>query len=336
MAMRTLNISVVVPVYAGREYLDKLYDEVLAVRQEWSEKSYPMQICELIFVDDGSSDGSEEVLRQLESHDWIKVITMSRNYGQHPATIAGISYSTGDWVFTIDEDLQHKPAAFFGMLRECILQKCDILYAKPQSWVHKSVFRDVSSRFVKWLMARLAKNPNIQNFNSFRLIRGSIARTAAASSGHESFYDIVLGWQSTRVTTLEIDMEDMRYTQEKKSGYNFRKLLSHSRKLIMTSDARILRLFGLVALISVAFCLAFSGFVLIQKILFPTFIAAPGWASMMVALLMTTSVISTILSIISEYIATIVQHINGKPSFCIVDRSTDEELRAFFTSGKEP
>ena len=70
--MRALNISVVVPVYAGREYFDKLYDEVLAVRQEWSEQSYPMQICELIFVDDGSSDGSEEVLGQLESHDWIK------------------------------------------------------------------------------------------------------------------------------------------------------------------------------------------------------------------------------------------------------------------------
>lgn len=330
MSAVNFYISVVVPVYAGKAYLDRLTDAVEAVRKQWDERAYPMRITELIFVDDGSSDGSEDVLRRLDAHDWVKVITLSRNYGQHAATIAGISYSTGDWVFTIDEDLQHKPEMFFGMLQECVRDSSDILYAKPKAWVHKSVFRDVSSRSVKWLLARLSNNPNIRNFNSFRLMRGNIARTAAAISSHESFFDIVLGWHSTRVATLEHHMEDERYTQENVSGYNFRKLLSHSRKLVMTSDARLLRGFGLLALILFLFCIVFGLLVLVQKVVFPASITVQGWTSLMLVTLMTGSVLSIILSVISEYLSNLVQHMNGKPSFTIVDRSRDAELRAFF------
>ena len=330
MINANFDVSVVVPVYAGKAYLEKLANAVFSVRREWFEKSYPMRISELIFVDDGSSDGSADILSQLETRDWIKVVTLSRNYGQHPATVAGISYSTGDWIFTIDEDFQHKPELFFDMLKECIKNSSDILYAKPKGWVHKSAFRDFSSRSAKWVIAHLAKNPNIRNFNSFRLIRGNIARTAAAVSGYESFFDIVLGWHSTRVAVLETYMEDERYTHEGDSGYNFRKLLSHSRKMIMTSDARVLRKFGLVALILVTLLIFFAILILIQKVLFPTSIAIQGWVSLMLLIIATGCIISAILSVISEYLANVVQHINGKPSFSIVDRARDKELREFF------
>ena len=129
--------------------------------------------------------------------------------------------------------------------------------------MHKSAFRDFLSRFVKWILARLAKNPNIRNFNSFRLIRENIACTAAVVSGYESFFDIVLGWHSTRVAVLETHMQDKRYTHEDDSGYNFRKVLLYSRKIIMNSDARILRKFGLVALILVTLLIFFAILILI-------------------------------------------------------------------------
>jgi glycosyltransferase involved in cell wall biosynthesis len=126
------------------------------VRRDWDANDYIIRISELIFVDDGSSD----VLQTLNDHPWIKVVTLSRNFGQHPATVAGISYSSGDWVVTLDEDLQHDPAHIFDMLKACVAQHADIVYAKPKAWVQKSAFRDMSSRSAKAIIAYMTNNPN--------------------------------------------------------------------------------------------------------------------------------------------------------------------------------
>jgi glycosyltransferase involved in cell wall biosynthesis len=173
-----------VPVYAGKFYLEKLTEAVAAVRQAWEDACYLIHLAELIFVDDGSSDGSCDVLKQLDTQDWIKVITLSRNYGQHPATVAGISYSSGDWVVTLDEDLQHDPKHILDMLKLCVEHDADIVYAKPKEWVHKLAFRGLSSRCAKALVSYMTNNPNTRHFNSFRLMRGTIARTAASISSH--------------------------------------------------------------------------------------------------------------------------------------------------------
>ena len=110
-----ITLSTVTPVYAGEEYLADLVAKLSQLREHWLKEGAPTRLVESIFVDDGSVDQSSQVLLKLaEKHDWVNVISLSRNYGQHSATVAGICHTSTDWVVTLDEDLQHDP----GLINE--------------------------------------------------------------------------------------------------------------------------------------------------------------------------------------------------------------------------
>jgi polyisoprenyl-phosphate glycosyltransferase len=92
-------ISVVIPVYPGADHLVALTEALAREHQRWETEGTPFKLGEAIFVDDASIDSSSEVLRDIDAkNDWIRVVTLARNFGQHPATIAGILHTPGDWV----------------------------------------------------------------------------------------------------------------------------------------------------------------------------------------------------------------------------------------------
>jgi len=226
--MEKVLLSTVTPVYQGIDYLAELSAELDAVRTQLSRSDAPLQLIESIFVDDGSIDGSHALLTDLAArYSWLKIITLSRNFGQHPATVAGILYTCGDWVATLDEDLQHHPKHIVPLLLHGINHGSDIVYAQPKGAVHQSYLRDTASRTYKKMLAILSGNPRVVHFNSFRIIRGSIARAAASVSGHDTYLDMAIGWFTKRTATMNLDLVDRRFTRERKSGYTFMMLLQH-------------------------------------------------------------------------------------------------------------
>ena len=326
----SVSLSIVVPVYSGAQYLENLLLEVKKVREKWEKGSIPCRVTELIFVDDDSKDDSSTVLKSLSNTEWVHVVTLAKNYGQHAATNAGISYTSGDWVVTLDEDLQHHPEHIEAMLKVAVENSADIVYANSTTAVHNSWFRDLSSRYYKKLMTTLTKNKHISNFNSYRLIRGSVARSAAAVSSHDGYLDIVLSWFTNKVEVYKLTMIDQRFTETGQSGYNLSRLLSHARRLIMTSDAKLLRFAAVFGLAILVFCVFSAQYVIFSKLFFPESIGATGWTSQIVTTLFIGSGLAITLSIIAEYLAVIVQHVHGKPTYSIVDRSTDTVLIEFF------
>src|SRR6202046_3929386 len=170
-------ISVVIPVYSGEAFLAQLIGELDRLRTEWRESGAPAEIAEAILVDEASRDNSAAVIDQLsKTHGWVTAIHLMRNFGQHAATIAGVLHTAGDWVITMDEDLQHPPSQIESLLRCAVETGSDIVYANPVSAVHQARSRDWASRSFKKVMVFLTGNPYIVNFNSFRLLRGPMAR----------------------------------------------------------------------------------------------------------------------------------------------------------------
>src|SRR4051794_7161387 len=108
----THQISVVVPVYRGATTLRGLFDEIAVLHDEFvTEGGHRARVAELLLVHDNGPDASDEVIRKLAAeHDWVRPVWLSRNYGQHPATLAGMASSGGDWIVTMDEDGQHDPS----------------------------------------------------------------------------------------------------------------------------------------------------------------------------------------------------------------------------------
>lgn len=326
-----VSISLVTPVYCGEKYLRDLVAEVARLREELSSSGAPFSVDEMIFVDDNAIDNSASVLDELAAqHPWVVVLHLSRNCGQHAATAAGILHTSGDWIVTLDEDLQHPPAKIPSMLRRAVTERADIVYGRPAEAVHQSRGRDLSSRLYKRMISTLTGNPAVRSFNSFRLVRGSIGRAAASVCNHDTYLDVTLGWYTQRVAVEPMTLKDQRFIETGKSGYRLRSLMSHARRMVMSSQIRSLRIGGYFGLAVAALSVLFGLYIVLRKQFDPAAFGVQGWASTVLLISFFSGCIMVMLSIAIEYLALLVARAHGRPLFFVVDRSLDATLLGYF------
>lgn len=327
VTISTITISIVVPVYSGDEYLAGLVTQIENLRSRWQEVGLDLLISEVIFVLDAPVDNSPELLRNLAAkHSWMRVIDLSRNFGQHSATVAGILYSSGDWVVTLDEDLQHHPMQIETLLKRACSEGADIVYALPRHSVHGGVYRDRLSRVAKFMIASLSGNQFVRSFNSFRLIRGDIARAASSICAQYTYFDVALTWFTERIVTVSLDMSDDRYKVQKQSGYGFSTIIQHAKRLILTSDFRILRFTNALSLLAFLSSVIYGVWVLYSRFFADQIVEVEGWTSLMIVILAFGSVSIFILGLIAEFLHMSMLQLQGKPSFFVVNRSSDPKL----------
>jgi glycosyltransferase involved in cell wall biosynthesis len=323
----TITMSVVVPVYSGEKYLVDLVDQIDKLKAKWQKQGLDLLISEAIFVLDSPVDESRKILQeQTPGHTWIRLVDLSKNYGQHSATVAGILYSSGDWVVTMDEDLQHQPQEIETLLQKACKKNVDVVYALPKKAVHGGGYRDRFSRWAKFIIAKFSGNPFVRNFNSFRLIRGDIARAASSICAQYTYFDVALTWFTNRIDTVSIEMSDERYKSQKRSGYRFSTLIQHAKRLILTSDFRVLRITTSVAFLAFVAALALGVWVLYSRFFAPHPVEIQGWASIMIVILAFGSVGLFILGLIVEFLHMSMLQLQGKPAFFVVNRSSDSKL----------
>lgn len=330
-----LNLSVVVPVYSGENYLRALVEEICKLQSEWEQKDAPVRLSELILVDDNAIDGSAALIDAIAAENqWVVSLHLSRNFGQHPATIAGILHTSGDWVVTLDEDLQHAPANIYDMLTRVAQERSDIVYGKAKHAVHESGFRDLSSRASKRIIEVLSGNKDISKASSFRLMRGVIARAAASVCAHDTYFDVALTWFSQRIEVVQMSMKDERYITTGKSSYNIKSLFSHGRRMLFSNQIRPLRMVGLFGVLAVVFAAMMALWILGVKLLDPAAIDARGWVSLFLLTSFLGGTILFMISIVLEYMSVLVLRAHGKPLFFTIDRSSDAQLASFFDGSK--
>ena len=328
-----MNITVctITPIYKGEKYIKELIENIAKVKKTWESTSAPMILTEAILVDDGSVDSSSTVIKELtQKYAWVTAITMSRNFGQHSATIAGICHSSSDWIVTLDEDLQHDPKYIDILFDAQSKNQSDVVYANPTTATHGNSWRDKASKIVKRTLARLSNTPQVEIFNSYRLIRGSIARAASSACSSQTYLDIAISWFTISVVAAPIKMIDTRYIVENKSSYSFSRLFSHARKLMVSSSFDIASKGLIVGLFTTIISIAIGLVTITLKILHPELITLVGWASLVSISTFLSGMILSLLCIILEYISVIVANQLGKPTFFSVDRSNDIILEKWF------
>lgn len=326
--MAQITISTVTPVYGGAAYLKDLIGELEEFRNYLISRNIGIQLVESIFVVDECIDNSRKVLYEAaKGKDWVNVIELSRNFGQHPATIAGILHSSGDWIATLDEDLQHRPKYIIQLLKEAIDNNADICYATAEKNVHKSVMRDALAMYFKKITARVLDNKAIPFFNSFRIVRGDIARAASAICRHETYLDIAFSWFTNRVCRIKVSMTDLRNQNEGGSGYSFMGLVRHSKRMVMSSKIGLLRIGILIGLVAFTLSLVLIIYALYSSVFHSDTMLTKGWASTILVILFFSGLICLLLGFILESVSDLLITSNGKPTFFVVDRSKDAQLK---------
>lgn len=322
-----ITISIVVPVYNGDRFIAELVGLFEELRKRWEASGLDLLIAEAIFVLDAPVDASAEVLQKLAvDHSWVRLVELSRNYGQHSATVAGILYSSGDWLVTLDEDLQHHPLQIEKLLKKACSEGADVVYALPTGSVHGGGYRDRLSNLAKSIITWLSGNRFVQSFNSFRLIRGDIARAASSICAQYTYFDVAITWFTENITTVEMDLSDVRYKIQKCSGYRFWTLVQHAKRLILTSDFRILRVTTTLAVLSLLMAFGYGAWVLYSKLFTDSPIQVAGWTSLMLVVLAFGSVSIFIMSLIVEILHMSMLQLQGKPTFFLVNRASDPKL----------
>ena len=320
-------LSTVTPVYAGASYLEQLVSELDALRQDLLQTQH-IRFKEAYFVIDGTNDGSYQILETLKiRYDWVKPIELSKNYGQHPATKAGVQLTDSEFVATLDEDLQHRPFEIKKMLYYMVENNADVVYASATSRIHQSHFRNICSRVVKKVLGYLAGNQNFSNFNSFRLMNGSVARSASSIKGVDVYFDIALSWFSSRIVTAPIDLVDSRINSGTLSSYSVKALFSHARRMAISTKTKIPRFLAVLGFAAVCFSGLLAINIIYNKLFSNSLNGTAGWASLSVTLLFFGGMLTLMLSFVLEYITYITLTIMGKPNFSYINRIPLATLR---------
>lgn len=300
--------SIVIPCYNSSKSIKKVISSTINELDKIGIKKY-----EFVLVNDCSPDGRQtiSVLKELaKKYKFIKVIDLAKNAGQHNATMEGLRYTVGDFVISMDDDLQTDPSQIVLLLETMEEQDYDIIYGFYPKKKH-NVFRNllsklnyISVRFLIgkpkgletssfWVIKKFVRNYVIQYHNAFPYLQGLFLRT------------------TDNIGCIPIQHKKREFGE---SNYTFKKLFKLWGNILGFS-IKPLRLAMYIG--STIACLSVLAIIciIISKVLNPQITA--GWSSMMVVLCFFSGLILFFLGLIGEYIGRIYLAINADPP-CIV------------------
>lgn len=305
-----IKISIVSPVYKNakgiEEFISSVKKHVLAITSDF----------EIILVNDDSPDNSWHIIKKIAKIDnRIKGISLSRNFGQHPAIFCGLSHSSGDVVVIMDCDLQEDPS-YIPLLLKKYFEGFDIVYTYKKNRAHK-LWKNVATYLFFRFYNYLIDNKNIASnykVGTYSLISRKVANSFLTFKDCQFHYILILRWLGFNYTYVEIEHFERKYG---KSSYSFHKLFEHALVAIVFHSDKLLRLniyFG--------FSIAFISFVLGILIIFSYFLRgfAPGWASIIVLNLFSLGVILFSIGILGLYIGKMFEQTKQRPMFVINDK----------------
>ncbi|HEY0262220.1 MAG TPA: glycosyltransferase family 2 protein [Chitinophagales bacterium] len=308
--MSDIFLSIVVPVYNSENTLEYLCLRVKEVFEKTGNTSTGSATnCELILVDDGSTDGSWQKIVALKlQFPFIYGIKLQRNSGQHKALLCGIQNARGNWIATIDDDLQFAPEDILVLIEKGEKRGADLVYGMPEEKQH-SALRNVGSKTLAHILSRYAEMPN--RGSSFKVIHQSLAKKITNFNHQFLFVDEVLSWNARHTeycTVSHVEREDG------KSGYSFFALMKMGVKLVLgytTFPLRLITYFGLLAFFV---CLGFIIFFIYQKY---TMGAELGFTALIVSIFMSTGLILFCIGVIGEYLNRLFLLQSQKPLYII-------------------
>jgi undecaprenyl-phosphate 4-deoxy-4-formamido-L-arabinose transferase len=299
------GVSVVVPVYYGEETLRDLIDNLGRVLPNVASSF------EAVLVNDGSRDASGEIMEELAArHTWVRAIQLSRNYGQHNATLCGVRAAMFDVIVTMDDDLQH-PAENIPLLLAKLNEGHDVVYGTPQ-WRPHGFWRNLASGITKIALQSAMGVETARGVSALRAFRTELRNSFAEYRSPYVSIDVILTWSTARFAAIRVPHAPRPAGT---SNYTFPMLLRHAVHMVTgfsTAPLQIASLVGLsFALGGVAILLWVVGRYLLEGRSVPGF----HFLASIVAIFAGAQLFA--LGIIGEYIARMHFRTMEKPTYVI-------------------
>ena len=300
-----VTLSVVVPVYNSARTLASLLGR-LRETLDRHVGSY-----EIVLVDDGSRDDSWAVIQSLRAEygTHLVAVQLMRNYGQHNALMCGLGLARGEYVVTMDDDLQNPPEEIPKLLSTIRQGNLDLVYGCPSKRSHAN-WRNLGASVVWHFYRTVFKNPITPT--PFRIMRHQLAHSVLFYDLNFTYLDGLLAWCTCRIGGVEVEHHARA---EGGSGYSLGKLIGLALNLYTNFSLIPLEIVSALGLLCATsgFLLGFYYFVLYLT----ANIAVSGYASTIIAILILGGAQLLALGVIGEYLGRLHLNVNRKPQYVI-------------------
>ncbi|HRY20145.1 MAG TPA: glycosyltransferase family 2 protein [Flexilinea sp.] len=304
-------ISIIIPMFNEEASCGGFYDELVPVIN-----SLPYRF-ELIFVNDGSADRTQQILESiLEKDRRVQIIQLSRNFGHQAALCAGLENASGDYIITMDGDGQHPPRLIPEMI-QLAENGYDIVQTQRLDDEEKSSFKKRTSKWFYQLINQIGDTKTLPGGADFRLITKQVLDNLLAMPEYHRFLRGMVSWLGFRSVVIPFHPEE-RLAGESK--YSLKKMLKLGSDAVFSFSLVPLYvglsaggIFFILAVIEVIYVLSFwiSG---------RSAELTPGWSSLMFMMLIIAAVLMILLGFIGIYVGYIFQEVKHRPVFVIKEK----------------
>lgn len=310
-------LSVVVPCYNEEESLPILADALAGVIREMRERWHGLSF-ELVLVDDGSRDGTVGVMRALAARADLPYrvhwVALSRNFGKESGLYAGLSTARGEWVCTMDADMQDPPSLLPQMYEALLTGEWDSVATRRVDREGEPPVRSAFARAFYRIINRISDADVVDGARDFRLMSRQMVDAVLSLSERNRFTKGIYGWVGFRTKWLPYENVERVAGETKWSFWGLARYAVDG--IIAFSTAPL----ALASLLGMAFCvlaLALAIFVLVRAALFGDPVA--GWPSLMVAVLLVGGAQLLCLGVIGQYLARTYVEAKRRPVYLVRD-----------------
>jgi glycosyltransferase involved in cell wall biosynthesis len=305
-----IELAVVVPVYCEQESLELFWHELSRILNEMAI------VHEVIFVNDGSTDSSSDILKTFKGHN-VKIVNLLVNSGHMAALDAGYRATTANWIVTLDSDLQHPPSEIPNLLNLAKESNVDIVYAVRHSRTEDGWTKRLSAGLYYKLIRKVSGVEVVSHAADFRLISKRVNQVIRQIPPGSHVFRILFPMYKFSYATYPYSAAERALG---KSKYDFRRMLSLAILSVISTSLRPLTL-------SIYLGLIFSG-LSVLGLMYSIFTyfngdTSAGWASIVSTLFLMFGILFLVLGIISAYLAMIWRKTSGIPEYFISNTDPD-------------
>lgn len=298
--------SIVVPCYNEEQSIQLFYYELNKTLSEIKELEF-----QIWFVDDGSKDGTLAIIKELqENDDRIHYITFSRNFGKEAAMLAGLENAQGDYVITMDVDLQDPPALIPEMYRIIKEEEYDCVATRRTTREGEPKIRSFFARRFYRIINKISDVDIVDGARDFRFMSRQMVDAIISLKEYNRFTKGIYGWVGFRVKWLEFENKE-RVSGETK--WNFWKLFLYSLEGIMAFSTVPLAVASIMGVLLCLLAIIMIGLIFVRTIIFSD--PVPGWPSLVCIIIFLGGVQLFCMGIIGMYLSKTYLETKRRPSY---------------------
>ena len=304
-------LSVIIPAYNEKENIERTAKTVSKILEE-EKISF-----ELVFISDGSMDGTYEEICRLAALDGrVRGAEFSRNFGKEAAIFAGLELSAGDACIVMDCDLQHPPEVIPEMYR-LWKEGFEVVEGIKKSCGKESVFHSMFAGMFYGIMSKMMKM-DMRSSSDFKLLDIKVVRVLLSLGERNTFFRALSFWAGFRSTKVEYEVKERAFGSSK---WSFRSLIKYAVSNVTSFSTVPLQMVTVMGIISILFSIVLAAQTLVKYVMGT---AMEGFTTVILLILIIGGFIMISLGMIGHYLARIYEEVKRRPRY-IIRRTTDEK-----------